>query len=69
MATWLALAGFLALIGLPLYLMWNPQRSHRDGGADGPDVGGGVDLPSDGHSGGHADGGGGDGGGGGGSSQ
>ena len=26
---WLALGGFLALIGLPLYLMWGMPRAHR----------------------------------------
>lgn len=29
MATALAIAGFLALIGLPIYLMWGMPRAHR----------------------------------------
>ena len=29
MATWLALAGCLALIGLPIYLMWGMPRIFR----------------------------------------
>jgi len=29
METWLAIAGFLAIIGLPLYLMWGMPRPHR----------------------------------------
>ena len=29
MATWLALAAFVALIGLPIYLMWGMPRAHR----------------------------------------
>jgi hypothetical protein len=66
MATWLALAAFLALIGLPLYLMWGMPRifrGHHNDDAGGPTVGGGPvgydNAPS-----GSTDSGGGDGGGG-----
>lgn len=32
MATWLAFAGFVVLVGLPLYLMWGrPRRDSEDG--------------------------------------
>jgi hypothetical protein len=31
MATWLAFVAFLALIGLPIYLMWNRPTRHGSG--------------------------------------
>ena len=41
MATWLAIAGFLAIIGLPLYLMWGMPSMFRGREMDsGPYVGG-----------------------------
>jgi hypothetical protein len=65
MATWLAWAGFLALIGLPLLLTWGMPRifrGHHDDGGDSGSSGGSVGYDS-GHSG-AADSGGGDAGGG-----
>jgi len=44
MATWLALTGFLALIGLPVWLMWGMPGifRHHDAGGDAGSAGGAV---------------------------
>lgn len=67
MGTWLALAAFLAIIALPIYLMWNRQHADKRSGGDAGIDGGSWSseshhAPADSGS---SDGGGGDGGGGG----
>ena len=43
MVTGLALAGFLAVVGLPIYLMWGMPRAHRPAEMDS---GEGTFVPS-----------------------
>ena len=44
MTTWLAIAGFLALIGLPIYLMWGMPGTfrHHDASGEAGSAGGSV---------------------------